>query len=186
DFEGAWDAVKDLKPDELRIHALTSSALIVNQKANLQILRGDLEAASFQIEDLKKLKAVSEKRAARLAENLAQQIRVHEARIAAAEGRLDADIPYLEEEVQYAGNAIYRKEMQLELAEYALRTGDQEKARAYLHDIIADRKGLYTEKRADELLAHPEAYTKYTKAILDAQGEKIGEEDSDGFVVIRE
>lgn len=186
DFEGAWDAVKDLKPDELRIHALTSSALIVNQKANLQILRGDLEAASFQIEDLKKLKLVSEKRAARLAENLAQQIRVHEARIAAAEGRADADIPYLEEEIQYAGNVIYRKEMQLELAEYALRTGDQEKARAYLHDIIADRKGLYTEKRADELLAHPEAYTKYTKAILDAQGEKIGEEDSDGFVVIRE
>lgn len=186
DFEGAWDAVKDLKPDELRIHALTSSALIVNQKANLQILRGDLEAASFQIEDLKKLKLVSEKRAARLAENLAQQIRVHEARIAAAEGRADADIPYLEEEIQYAGNVIYRKEMQLTLAEYALRTGDQEKARAYLHDIIADRKGLYTEKRADELLAHPEAYTKYTKAILDTQGEKIGEEDSDGFVVIRE
>lgn len=186
DFEGAWDAVKDLKPDELRIHALTSSALIVNQKANLQILRGDLEAASFQIEDLKKLKEVSEKRAARLAENLAQQIRVHEARIAAAEGRADADIPYLEEEIQYAGNVIYRKEMQLTLAEYALRTGDQEKARAYLHDIIADRKGLYTEKRADELLAHPEAYTKYTKTILDEQGEKIGEEDSDGFVVIRE
>ena len=186
DFEGAWDAVKDLKPDELRIHALTSSALIVNQKENLQILRGDLEAASFQIEDLKKLKLVSEKRAARLAENLAQQIRVHEARIAAAEGRADADIPYLEEEIQYAGNVIYRKEMQLTLAEYALRTGDQEKARAYLHDIIADRKGLYTEKRADELLAHPEAYTKYTKAILDEQGEKIGEEDSDGFVVIRE
>lgn len=186
DFEGAWDAVKDLKPDELRIHALTSSALIVNQKANLQILRGDLEAASFQIEDLKKLKEVSEKRAARLAENLAQQIRVHEARIAAAEGRADADIPYLEEEIQYAGNVIYRKEMQLTLAEYALRTGDQEKARVYLHDIITDRKGLYTEKRADELLAHPEAYTRYTKAILDAQGEKIGEEDSDGFVVIRE
>lgn len=186
DFEGAWDAVKDLKPDELRIHALTSSALIVNQKANLQILRGDLEAASFQIEDLKKLKLVSEKRAARLAENLAQQIRVHEARIAAAEGWADADIPYLEEEIQYAGNIIYRKEMQLTLAEYALRTGDQEKARVYLHDIIADRKGLYTEKRADELLTHPEAYTKYTKAILDAQGEKIGEEDSDGFVVIRE
>lgn len=186
DFEGAWDAVKDLKPDELRIHALTSSALIVNQKANLQILRGDLEAASFQIEDLKKLKLVSEKRAARLAENLAQQIRVHEARIAAAEGRADADIPYLEEEIQYAGNIIYRKEMQLELAEYALRTGDQEKANAYLEAIIADRKGLYTEKRADELLAHPEAYTKYTKAILDEQGEKIGEEDSDGFVVIRE
>ena len=76
--------------------------------------------------------------------------------------------------------------MQLELAEYALRTGDQEKGNAYLEAIIADRKGLYTEKRADELLAHPEAYTKYTKAIRDEHGEKIGEEDSDGFVVIRE
>lgn len=186
DFEGAWDAIKDLRPEELRVHALTSSALIVNQKANLQILRGDLEAAGFQIEDLRHLEELSVKRAARLAENLKQQIRVHEARIAAAEGRADADIPYLEEEVQYAGNAIYRKEIQLELAEYALRTGNAEKAKAYLQAILSDRKGLYTETRAEELLAHPENVRSYQKSVRNENGEKVGEEDQDGFVVIRE
>lgn len=186
DFEGAWDAIKDLKPEELRIHALTSSALVVNQKANLQILRGNLEAAGFQIEDMKHLEEVSVKRAARLAENLKQQIRVHEARIAAAEGRTDADIAYLEEEIQYAGNDIYRKEIQLELAEYYLRIGQSEKAGTYLQAILENRKGLYTETRAEELLLHPEKVRIYQKPVRDENGEKVGEEDQDGFVVIRE
>ncbi|OON86111.1 hypothetical protein BXO88_08650 [Oribacterium sp. C9] len=178
DLDGAWDAIKELKPNELKIHALTTSALIVNQKANLQILRRDFEAAEFQIEDLKHLKELAEKRAKMLAENLAQQIRVHEARIAAAKGMENADIKYLEEEIQYATNAIYRKEMQLEVAEYYLRKGNKDKesydkAMALLHDIVKDIKGLYTEKRAEELIKNPEKLYTY-------------EEDNDGFVVIRE
>ncbi len=178
DLDGAWDAIKELKPNELKIHALTTSALIVNQKANLQILRRDFEAAEFQIEDLKHLKELAEKRAKMLAENLAQQIRVHEARIAAAKGMENADIKYLEEEIQYATNAIYRKEMQLEVAEYYLRKGNKDKesydkAMALLHDIVKGIKGLYTEKRAEELIKNPEKLYTY-------------EEDNDGFVVIRE
>ncbi|ETP71818.1 hypothetical protein UYO_2207 [Lachnospiraceae bacterium JC7] len=178
DFDGAWDAIKDLKPNELKIHALTTSALIVNQKANLQILKRDYEAAAFQIEDLKHLKEISDKRAKMLAGNLEQQIKVHEARIAAAKGMEDTDIKYLEEEIQYATNVIYKKEMQLEVAEYYLRKGNTDresyhKAMQLLEDIVGNRNGLYTEKRADELIKNPEKLFTY-------------EEDNDGFVVIRE
>ena len=178
DFEGAWDAVKDLKPNELKIHALTTSALIVNQKANLQILKRDYEAAEFQIEDMKHLKELAEKRAPMLSSNLEQQIKVHEARIAAAKGAENADIKYLEEEFQYATNVIYKKEMQLEVAEYYLRKGKTDKikfdkAMELLRDITKDPKGLFVEKRASELIEHPEKIVSY-------------EEDNDGFVVIKE
>ncbi|MBP3239058.1 MAG: hypothetical protein J6M92_00580 [Oribacterium sp.] len=178
DFEGAWDAVKDLKPNELKIHALTTSALIVNQKANLQILKRDYEAAEFQIEDMKHLKELAEKRAPMLSSNLDQQIKVHEARIAAAKGAENADIKYLEEEFQYATNVIYKKEMQLEVAEYYLRKAKTDKtkfdkAMEILLDITKNPKGLFTEKRASELIEHPEKIVSY-------------EEDNDGFVVIKE
>lgn len=178
DFEGAWDAVKDLKPNELKIHALTTSALIVNQKANLQILKRDYEAAEFQIEDMKHLKELAEKRAPMLSSNLEQQIKVHEARIAAAKGAENADIKYLEEEIQYATNVIYKKEMQLEVAEYYLRNAKTDKtkfdkAMELLLDITKNPKGLFTEKRASELIEHPEKIVSY-------------EEDNDGFVVIKE
>ena len=178
DFEGAWDAVKDLKPNELKIHALTTSALIVNQKANLQILKRDYEAAEFQIEDMKHLKELAEKRAPMLSSNLEQQIKVHEARIAAAKGAENADIKYLEEEIQYATNVIYKKEMQLEVAEYYLRKSKTDKtkfdkAMELLLDINKNPKGLFTEKRASELIEHPEKIVSY-------------EEDNDGFVVIKE
>ena len=178
DFEGAWDAVKDLKPNELKIHALTTSALIVNQKANLQILKRDYEAAEFQIEDMKHLKELAEKRAPMLSSNLEQQIKVHEARIAAAKGAENADIKYLEEEIQYATNVIYKKEMQLEVAEYYLHKAKTDKtkfdkAMELLLDITKNPKGLFTEKRASELIEHPEKIVSY-------------EEDNDGFVVIRE
>ncbi|WP_036608935.1 hypothetical protein [Oribacterium sp. P6A1] len=178
DFDGAFDAIKDLKPNELKIHALTTSALIVNQKTNLQILKRDYEAAEFQIEDLKHLKELADKRAKMLAGNLEQQIKVHEARIAAAKGSEDADIKYLEEEIQYATNEIYKKEMQLEVAEYYLRKGKEDKAEfdkamELLKDIIKEPKGLYTETKATELMEHPEKMVTY-------------DEDNDGFVVIIE
>ncbi len=178
DFDGAWDAIKDLNPGELKIHALTTSSLIVNQKANLKILKRDYEAATYQIEDLKHLKELADKRARMLSSNLEQQIRVQEARIAAAQGREDTDIQYLEEEIQYASNPIYKKEMQLEVAEYYLRRGNVDKASFdkamnHLKDIVREKKGLYTEKRAEKLIEKPDTLYQY-------------HEDNDGFVVIRE
>ena len=166
DFDGAWDAIKDLKPEELKIHALTTSSLIVNQKTNLMILKRDFEAAEYQIEDLKHLKELAVKRAKRLSDNLAQQIRVQEARIAAAKGSEDADINYLLEEVQYASNVIYKKEIQLEIAEYYLRMDSsdsslKDKAIELLKDIVRERKGLYSEEMADKLIANPESVYRY-------------------------
>jgi len=166
DYEGAWNAIKDLKPNELKIHALTTSALIVNQKANLRILMRDLEAAGDQIDDLRHLKELAQNRARMLYSNLEQQIRVQENRIAAARGKEDTDIKYLEEEIQFASNPIYKKEMQVEAAEFYLRRSGEdkehfEKAMKLLKEVVEDRKGLYTEKRADELMKNPESVYRF-------------------------
>lgn len=186
DFDGAMDAIKDLKPQELRIHALTTTALIVNQKANLQILRKDFEAASFQIEDLYRIKEVAEKRAKMLADNLGQVIRLQEARIAAAKGDENTDIAYLEEEEKLSTNLIHKKEIALELAEYYLRTGQKENGVKKLEAVLENERGLYPETRARELLEDPEKYYVYQEVVRDDTGKEIGQQDADGFVVIRE
>lgn len=186
DFDGAMDAIKDLKPQELRIHSLTTTALIVNQKANLQILRKDFEAALFQIEDLYRIKEVAEKRAKMLANNLGQVIRLQEARIAAAKGVENTDIAYLEEEEKLSTNLIHKKEIALELAEYYLRMGQKEDGLKKLKEILENEKGLYSETRARELLEHPEKYYVYQEVVRDDSGKEIGHQDADGFVVIRE
>lgn len=186
EFDQAMEDIKELKPELLKMHALTTSSLIVNQKTNLQILRRDYEAAVYQLDDLKHLKELSDKRAKMLAANLEQQIKLHEIRIAMAKGELNADVSYIEEEIRLSTNLIHKKEMQLELAEYNFRLEKKEEATKLLQEILADKRGFYSETRAEELLADSSKVYHYTEPVKDAHGNEIGSVDSDGFVVIRE
>lgn len=186
EFDQAMEDIKELKPELLKMHALTTSSLIVNQKTNLQILRRDYEAAVYQLDDLKHLKELSDKRAKMLAANLEQQIKLHEIRIAMAKGELNADVSYIEEEIRLSTNLIHKKEMQLELAEYNFRLEKKEEATKLLQEILADKRGFYSETRAEELLADSSKVYQYTEPVRDAHGNEIGSVDSDGFVVIRE
>ncbi len=186
EFEQAFDDIKDLDPNHLRIHALTTSSMVVNQKANLWILRKDFLAAQDQIDDLKHLSELAHKRAKMLETNLNAQIRLHEARIAAAKGDANADIDYLKEEIDLSTNQIHKKEMQLELAEYYLRTGKKDEGIKTLREILENPISLYTEKRARELLENPDGYYRYTETVSNETGNTIGQKDADGFVVIRE
>lgn len=186
EFDQAMEDIKELKPELLKMHALTTSSLIVNQKTNLQILRRDYEAAVYQLDDLKHLKELSDKRAKMLAANLEQQIKLHEIRIAMAKGELNADVSYIEEEIRLSTNLIHKKEMQLELAEYNFRLEKKEEATKLLQEILADKRGFYSETRAEELLTDSSKVYHYTEPVRDAHGNEIGSVDSDGFVVIRE
>jgi hypothetical protein len=47
-----------------------------------------------------------------------------------------------------AGNAIYKKEIQLALAQFFERTGQEQRAAALFVDILKDKRGLYTERVA--------------------------------------
>ncbi len=67
-------------------------------------------------------------------------------------GSAGTDTGYLEEEINASTNLIHKKEMQLELARFLMGQGEQDHARQILEDILKDRRGLHSEKIAQELL----------------------------------
>lgn len=153
EFDEAFRVISGLKPEDLRLHALSTTALITNQKANLCILTGDEERARAYIEDLQALQKSASRRAATLAQNLGECIRLHNARLDAKNSSPDTDIAYLQEEIEKSTNTIHRKEMQLELADYMSRQGAAEEARGLLENITSSDFGLYAEKEAKDRLA---------------------------------
>lgn len=147
DFDKALEMVGNIDPTELKLHMLNTSSLITNRRVTLYTLMGDYEKAKEQVEALKALEEVAKKRSTTLAKNLEQCIRLNNARIAAATEE-NTDVAYLEEEIALAGNAIYKKEIQLALAQFFERTGQGQKAAALFVDILKDKRGLYTERVA--------------------------------------
>ncbi|MCR5809845.1 MAG: hypothetical protein K6G34_00335 [Lachnospiraceae bacterium] len=153
EFDDAYNVISGLKPEELRLHALSTTSLITNQKANLSILTWQEDRARALISDLEVLRSAASKRAATLAQNLGECIRLHNARLDAKNSSPDTDVAYLREEIEKSTNTIHRKEMQLELADYMSRQGAAEEARGLLEDITSSDFGLYTEKKAKDRLA---------------------------------
>ena len=179
-FDRALELLADLRPEELKLHTLTASSLVVNQRAGIFLLEKDTAAAAEQIEDLKELRKMAEKRAATLGANLAQCIRLGEARIRAAEGAMTPeDETYLLEEIRLSTNVIHQKEMQLALAEgYFLKERPAE-AEALLKEITAERAGLWTEEQADRYLDGERPVSAKTEA-EEASGTQEMTERGDG------
>lgn len=152
DFAGAEEAIRELKPETLQMHALSTTALLVNQRVNLSILSGKEEEAEEGIGELRRLSEAAEKRAGLLKRNLEQCIRLQTVRLDALRGSADTDTEYLREEIRFSSNLIHQKEMQLELAEFHLRRGEEENGRELLRALLRQEKGLYSERRARALL----------------------------------
>ncbi len=170
-LEEALAQVEELKPLSLKEHALSTTALVCNQRCNVYLLQHNIPATREMLEVMTDLAARSEKRAPALCRNLKDCVRLHEARIACLEGRMDADTAYIEEEAQLSTNAIHRKEMQLSLAEYYLRTDRPERARTYLDAVLADRFGIYPEKAAEALLTSPETVWRMPEDTAEPEAE---------------
>ncbi len=153
DFDGAYDYIKDLDPETLKLHALPAAARITNQKANLSILKQDENEARELIASLGILREAAEKRAPMLAQNLLDCITLHMARLDALTNSPETDTHYLLEEISRSTNLIHKKEIELELAEFYLRRDRKSEAEDLLDSILATGHGLYTEKKAREFLS---------------------------------
>ena len=73
--------------------------------------------------------------------------------------------------------------MQVEAAEFYLRRSGEdkeyfEKAMNLLKEVVEDRKGLYTEKRADELMKNPESVYLFIEE-PDAQADNAATAEAD-------
>ncbi len=153
EFDEAYGLIKDLDPDSLKLHALSAASRITNQKANVCILKGERDEARALIDYLGILREAAQKRAPMLAQNLSECINLHTARLSALENDPRTDTDYLEDEITRSTNLIHKKEIELELAGFLLRQGKWDAARGLLEDILATEHGLYTEKKARELLS---------------------------------
>ncbi len=153
EFDQADAVIRDLKPEDLKLHALPVAARITNQKANLRILSNDPEEAKKMINDLDMLRQASEKRAPMLAQNLAECIKLHTARLNALQNSAETDTAYLADEIANATNEIHKKEIQLELAQFFLLQGRTEEAKELLDELLASAHSLYAEKKAGEILS---------------------------------
>ncbi len=181
-FDRALELLADLHPEDLKLHALTASSLVINQRTGVFLLQKDLTEAETQIRDLEKLKKMAEKRAATLGANLEQCIRLSEARIRAAEGAMTAeDENYLLEEIRLSTNVIHQKEMQLALAEGYYLTDRPAEAEALLKEIAAERAGLWTEEQADRYLKgeRPSAAVRTEEPETDTQGDGINGQEAE-------
>lgn len=150
-LEKGLELMKALKPEELRLHVLTASALMANQKARLYLLLEDLWGAEEQLENLRKLQQASLGRVPALVSSLKDCIRLTEVWLEFLQEK-SCHEDYIVEEMNLAKNVIHKSEMQLLLAKMKQKQGESKKAEELLRGIMEYAPELYAGKEAVRLL----------------------------------
>lgn len=150
-FEKGLELMKNLRPEELRLHVLTASSLLVNQKARLYLLQENLRGAEEQLENLRKLQEAALGRVPALASSLEDCIRLAEVWLEFLRGK-SCHEDYIVEEMNLAKNVIHKGEMQLLLAKMKQKQGQTKEAEELLRGIMEYAPELYSGKEALRLL----------------------------------
>lgn len=150
-FEKGLELMKDLKPEELRLHVLTARSLMVNQKARLYLLLEDMGKAEEQLEKLRELQEEALGRVPALASSLKECIRLAEVWLEFLKEK-SCNENYIVEEMNLAKNVIHKGEMQLLLARMKQRQGEIEEAEKLLRGLTEYGPELYSGKEAVRLL----------------------------------
>lgn len=151
EFEKSLEMVRDLKPEELPLHVLSTKALLANQLVRVYLLQGDVWGAEEQLEKMKKIQDTASARAPALASNLRLCIRLAEVWLGFLQGK-SCEEEYITEEMNLAKNAIHKSEMRLLLAKMKMQLGEKEKAGALLRKLTEDAAELYSGKEAMRIL----------------------------------
>ena len=151
-FEEALALVQQLKPEELKHHTLGGMAITCNQQMRLLLLQGNVEQALEVLQQLRNIAEVAAVRAPALGRNTNECIRLYENWLAVLNEQ-PTDEAYLEEEIQLSRNRIHKSEIQLVLAQAFENRGEMALADELRMDVLSTGKGLWTERKARELLA---------------------------------
>lgn len=150
-FEEGLALLEDLRPEELKLHALAAGAVTANQRARLYLLLEEPERAEGELERLRELKDMADHRAPQLSKNLGECIRLGENWLRVIRGE-EADEDYLEEEIKLARNIIHKNEIRLVLAKARLGQGKRAGAVELLREICEEGGGLYVGRVAERWL----------------------------------
>lgn len=150
-FEEAEAQVADLKPEELKNHALGGVAMTCNQHLHVLLLQEKTEEARQKLEELRNIAEVATARAPALGKNTWECVRLYENWLAILEGQ-DADAEYIREEISLAKNRIHKSEMQLLLARAMDNAEDGAQAQELRLEAMTTGHGLWAESEARRLL----------------------------------
>lgn len=151
EFEKGLNALKGLKPEQLKLHSLAGTALVTNQRARLYLMTEDTENVKPELTKLAGLESEAAMRAPSLAAGLKDCVKLCQTWLSFLEGgALDCD--YIKEEISLAKNLIHKNEMRLLLAKAELAAQDTAAAKVLLNEIRGSGTGLYSQGQAEILL----------------------------------
>lgn len=145
------EALKDLKPQELKLHALQCTALTANQMLRLYLLKEDCEAAAEKLKELEQVQETASVRAPTLGRNLAECIRLGQNWLNVLQDE-ECDLDYLREEITLSQNRIHKSEMQLLLGRALMNCGRFDEALDLYGEAAATAPDLYAGQQAMALL----------------------------------
>ena len=152
EFDKGLDAMADLKPEGLRVHSMQGTALMVNQRMRLQLLKGDAEAARREIDRLTELQAAADALAPTLGKQIAECVKLGTAWLHILQDE-DADLAYIREEIELAKNKMHRAEMLWLLGQGLRNEGNLDEAGDCFVDASHTLPGLYASEQAKLALA---------------------------------
>lgn len=145
------DALKGLKPEELKLHSLQCTALVANQTLRLLLLKEDAAAAESKLKELEDIQKTAATRAPTLGKQLAECVRLGRNWLNVLQNK-DCDLDYLREEIALSQNRIHKSEMQLLLGKALMNCGSFDEALEQYGEAAAAAPDLYAGKTAMVLL----------------------------------
>ncbi len=114
DYDRGLELLKDVKPENLKLHRLIGTSLVANQRLRLFLLKKEEEQARQAVCQMEELKEAARTRAPSICANLEQCLRLAHIWLSALRGeKTEAeDLAYVREEIALAGNPIYKREME--------------------------------------------------------------------------
>ncbi len=147
EFDKALDALAPVKPETMKMHSLHASAILLNHRTRVLLMKEDIPGAEASLREMKALETDANARAKMLGEQLHACNELAGNWLKFLKGE-PADAAYLKEEADLAKNDIYRAEMELLLGRISEAEGDAAQARAYYGQADAHGGKLYAGAQA--------------------------------------
>lgn len=152
DFDRAAAALEPVRPEAMKGHELQVSAVLLNHRTRVCLMREDLLRAEASLQNMEALEAEADEKSKPLAAQLNACNRLARCWLSFLKGG-DVDAEPLRQEAETAQNDIYRAEMELLLGRVSAARGELDDARAHYEAAVACGHGLYAAEQARKRLA---------------------------------
>ena len=154
EFDKAWDCLSGLAPEKLKGSKIDGLVTTYSNRTRIQLLREDLEGAAAALDALRSASELAMLKNKRLGNAGLHYVRLYENWLLVLKEELSDD-DFIAEEIKLSSNRIRNSELQLVLAKSYADQGEDELAQEMLLDAVTTGTGLWTEKKARELLNIP-------------------------------